>query len=165
MRLLATLAGAAVLLAACAAREPEPLKISDISVTADLPAIGSRQATTYWTNLDRDLEAAIASEFVGYIDPLGKRVTVDVDELSLATPFATGATAETARLTGRVELLNLDGTSVAAYDVTATSQDVATYLPPGSTLVSIPPTSAEYYQAIVKAFARGTANTLRAAGS
>lgn len=165
MRALATLAGAAILLAACSSNKPEPLLISDISVTADLPAIGSRQATTYWANLDRDLEAAIASQFVGAIDPLGKRITVDVDEISLATPFATGATAETARLSGRVQLLNLDGTSVAAYDVTATSQDVATYLPPGSTLVSIPPTSTEYYQAIVKAFAQGTANTLRASGS
>lgn len=165
MRLLATVAAAALVLAACAGTKPEPLKISEINVTADLPAIGSRQATTYWANLDRDLEAAIADQFVGYIDPLGKRINVDVDELSLSTPFASGATSETARLTGRVELLNLDGTSVAAYDVTATSQDIATYLPPGSTLVSIPPTSTEYYQAIVRAFAQGAANTLRASGS
>lgn len=165
MRLLGTLAAAALVLAACTSKPPEPLTISEISVTADLPAIGSRQATTYWTNLDRDLEAAIADQFVGAIDPLGKRIVVDVDELSLATPFAAGATAETARLSGRVELLNLDGTSVAAYDVTATSQDVATYLPPGSTLVSIPPNSTEYYQAIVRAFAEGTASTLRGSAS
>ena len=46
--------------------------------------------------------------------------------------------------------------------MTASSQDVVTYLPAGSNLVSIQPTSAEYYQAIVQAFARGTAQTLSA---
>ena len=44
--------------------------------------------------------------------------------------------------------------------MTATSADVVTYLPQGSNIVSIQPTSAEYYRAIVQAFARGTAQTL-----
>ncbi len=62
-------------------------------------------------------------------------------------------------------LINPDGTNAAAYDVTATSQDVVPYLPPGSSLVKMPATSAEYYRAIVEAFARGTAQTLDAAHS
>ena len=59
-------------------------------------------------------------------------------------------------------LINPDGTDAAAYDVTATSQDVVSYLPPGTSLVSVRPTSTEYYNAIVQAFARGTAETLSA---
>jgi hypothetical protein len=52
---------------------------------------------------------------------------------------------------------------VAAYDVTASSQDVVNYLPPGSNVMSISPTSREYYDAILQAFARGTAQVLSGA--
>ncbi|MFT3972877.1 MAG: hypothetical protein QM699_05365 [Amaricoccus sp.] len=160
MRVLGFFAGAAALaLAACSSAPPEPLRIADVTVTADLPAIGSREAVAYWKNLDTDLETAIADQFVGYLDPAGKHITVDVDELSLSSPFATGSTAETARLSGLVTLNNPDGTRAAAYTVTASAQDVQNTLPEGSK--SVAPTSGAYYQAIVEAFARGAANTLR----
>ncbi len=163
LRTLGLLTAAALMLAACGgARQNEPLTISEVTVQADLPAVGSRQAVGYWQNLSGDLETAIAAQFVGRIDPGGKRIAVDVDEISLNSPFASGATAETARLSGEVTLINPDGTNAAVYNVTATSQDVVNYLPPGSNIVSIKPTSAEYYQAIVQAFARGTAQTLSA---
>jgi len=162
MKPLATLAGAALLLAACAgSQQPQPMTISEVTVNADLSAIGSRQAVSYWQGLSGDLETAIANEFVGRIDPAGNTIVVDVDELSLNSPFVVGATAETARLSGRVDLLNPAGTSEGTYNITATSQDVATFLPPGT--VSVPPTSAEYYHAIVQAFARGVSQTLAGA--
>ena len=44
--------------------------------------------------------------------------------------------------------------------MTASAQDVGDFLPPGSNVVTVPPTSAEYYRAVVQAFARGTATTL-----
>jgi hypothetical protein len=163
MRTLGLLAGAALVLAACAGRQPEPLTISEITVDADLPAIGSPQAVAYWQGLSSDLETALAAEFAGQLDPLGKSILVDVDELTLTTGFAPGATLEDARLAGRVTLQNTDGTTASAYDVTATSSDVVSYLPEGTTVVS--PTSAEYYQAIVLAFARGAAEVVAAGGS
>lgn len=160
MRILGIFAGAAALaLAACASAPPEPLRIADVTVAADLPAVGSREAVSYWKNLGSDLETAIAGQFVGYLDPAGRHIQVDVDELSLASPFAPGAAAETARLSGLVTLTNPDGTQAAAYNVTASAQDVQNVLPEGSK--SVAPTSGAYYQAIVEAFARGTANTLR----
>lgn len=169
MRTLGLLAGTAIALAACSgAKPPEPLTISEVTVEADLPAVGSREAVAYWQHLSDDLKTAIAGQYVGRLDPTGRKIDVDVDEISLRSPFASGATAETAKLSGRVTLINPDGTNAAAYDVSATSQDIAPYLPPGSTLASIPPTSAEYYRAIVLAFAKGTATTLdasHAAGS
>ena len=166
MRTLGLLAASALALAACSGgKPPEPLTISDVSVEADLPAVGSREAVAYWQHLSDDLKTAIAGEYAGRIDPKGKRIDVDVDEISLNSPFVSGATAETAKLSGRVNLINPDGTNAASYDVTASAQDVATYLPPGSTLVSVPATSAEYYRAVVQAFARGTATTLESANA
>jgi hypothetical protein len=167
MRTLGLLAGAALLLAACGGgrQEAGPLMISEVAVQADLPAVGSRQAMNYWKNLSDDLETAIAGQFVGRIDPSGKKIEVDVDELSLASPFAPGATAETARLAGTVTLINPDGTNAAVYNVSATSADVVTYLPAGTSLVTVQPTSQEYYNAIVQAFARGTEQALTAAAA
>lgn len=166
MRILGLLAGTALALAACAGQDKnQPLTVSDVSVQADLPAVGTRSAVSYWAHLSDDLKTAIAGEYAGRIDPQGKKIDVDVDEISLNSPFLSGATAETARLSGRVTLINPDGTNAAAYDVTAAAQDVATYLPPGSNLVSVPPTSAEYYRAVVQAFAAGTRQTLDAAAA
>jgi hypothetical protein len=160
MRVLGLFGGAAALaLAACSSAPPEPLRIADVTVTADLPAVGSTEAVSYWKNLSTDLETAIAGQFVGYLDQGGKHIQVDVDELSLSSPFAGGASAETGRLSGLVTLLNPDGTRAAAYNVTASAQDVQNILPEGSK--SVAPTSGAYYQAIVEAFARGAANTLR----
>lgn len=159
MRLLGLLAGSALMLAACAGSQDEPLMISDINVQTDLSAVGSREAVAYWQGLSGDLETALANQFVGRIDPTGNTLNVDIDEISLNSPFLGGATAETARLSGRVEMLNPAGTSEGVYNVTATAQDVADFLPVGNT-VTIAPTSAEYYAAIVQAFARGVAITL-----
>jgi ABC-type glycerol-3-phosphate transport system substrate-binding protein len=160
MKSLGLLAGAALVLAACSGSEPEPLRISDVSVQADLAAVGSREAVGYWKNLSGDLETAIASEFAGRIDETGPSIRVDVDELSLNSPFMSRATAQTAVLSGRVDLVSPQETTISSYNVTAHAQDVQDFLPSGTTLVSVPPTSAEYYQAIVRAFARGVMITL-----
>ena len=109
-------------------------------------------------DFETDLQAAIASEFVGRIEPGGRIVNVDVDELSLQTAMSSGFTAEDARLSGRVEVVTSEGTT--AYDVSATTQDAITYLPPGTNITTIPPSSADFYQAVVRAFARGTAEVV-----
>ncbi|HMQ93559.1 MAG TPA: hypothetical protein PKA33_19095 [Amaricoccus sp.] len=160
MRRLAMLCAMGLALAACATSEPEPLTIAQIDVEADLTSMQNPSAVQYWQNLSSDLEAALATEFSGQIDPGGKTVTVDVDELSLSSLYAPGASFADARLSGRVTLLNPNETVVSAYDVTATSGDVVPYLPEGT--VTVPPTSSAYYAAVVRAFARGAAETLRA---
>jgi hypothetical protein len=165
MTRIGLLAGAALALAACAGGEPEPFRVADITVEADLSAVGSRTAVSYWAGLSDDLETAIANQFLGRIDPAGYNIRVDIDELSLASAFSPSATAETARLSGRVELISPAETLEQAYDVTATATDVADFLPAGTNIVTVRPTSAEYYQAVVQAFARGTRITLDGAES
>jgi hypothetical protein len=163
MRSLATLAAVALTAAACATSEPESLTIAEIHVTTDLASMQNPAAVKYWQSLDSDLEAALAAEFAGQIDPAGKTITVDIDELSLTSAYVPGATLSDARLSGRVTLLNPNETQVSAYDVTASSSDAVAYLPEGTTTVA--PTSAAYYGAVVRAFARGSAETLRAGPS
>ena len=93
MRPLGLLTGAALLLAACSGKGSEPLLISEINVDTDLSAVGTSDAVDYWKGLNSDLETAIAGQFVGRTDPLGKRISVDVDEISLNSAFAPGANA------------------------------------------------------------------------
>ena len=62
-------------------------------------------------------------------------------------------------------LENPDGTTAAAYDVTATSSQDVVELPARRARRTISPTSAEYYQAIVRAFARGAAETIAGAAT
>jgi hypothetical protein len=162
MRTLGLLVGATLALAACAGSREEPLTISEVQVQTDLSAVGSREAIAYWQGLSGDLETAIANQFVGRIDPAGNVITVDVDEISLRSTFASGATVETARLSGRVEMLNPAGTSEGAWNVTATARDVVDFLPVGTDLVTVRPTTPEYYQAVVQAFARGAALSVQA---
>jgi hypothetical protein len=164
MRPHGIIAGAALALAlAACAREEPPMTIAEVNVTSDLAAIGSRDAVAYWQNLDADLETALAAEFVGRVDPnLGKTINVDVDELSLTNALSPSLAAEDARLAGRVEVVNADGTSGGAYNVTASSQDAITYLPAGSNTPVVQPSSSEFYSAVVRAFAEGTAQVVLA---
>jgi hypothetical protein len=160
MKPLALLAGAALVLGACAAQPPDPMRIAEINVNADLTAVSSRNAAAYWRGLDTDLETAIATEFVGRLDAPGRTINVDVDELSLANALTTGLGPDDARLAGRVEVLNPDGTQAGVFDVTASTREAAIFLPPGTNVTTIPPSSTEFYLAVVQAFARGTADVV-----
>lgn len=148
----------AIALAACAAKEPQPVTVSKINVSADLGAVTSREAARYWRNVDADVEAALAAEFVGRIDPSGKIVNVDIDEISLTNSLSSGLAPNDARLSGLVTIENADGTAVGSYNVSATQSQAASYLPEGAT--SVPMSSTEYYEAVVRAFARGTAEVV-----
>jgi hypothetical protein len=158
---LAAICGTFVL-AACASGEPEPLLISSVTVNTDLSAVQSREAVEYWQNLSSDLETAIATEFAGSIDTSGHPITVDIDELSLSETFAPGATIDNATLSGLVTLQDTvpDARPDPAYTITATAQDATSYLP-ADNVVEVNPTTPQYYEAIVKAFASGAADVLR----
>src|SRR5690606_40338364 len=138
MRLHALVAGAAMFLGACAAQPPDPVTVSRVNVTADMSSIGNRNAVRYWQNLGTALEAAMAAEFVGHVDPAGRIVNVDIDELSLSNIMTADRVSEDARLAGQLEVVGADGTST--YNVSATTRDVATFLPTDVNITTIPPT-------------------------
>jgi hypothetical protein len=160
----ALLAGAALALAACAQPEPQPaFSVSDVQVEADVTAISSRQAAAFWGGLETDLATAIAGEFVGQTDPEGLRVQVDVDEIALANLLSAPLGADEARLSGQVTLVNpLNEVVERTFLVSASANEAVTFLPVGTNVAAISPTSAEFYQAVVRAFARGVAETARA---
>jgi hypothetical protein len=166
MKLHAYLAGAALALAACAGAEgPEPLTISDVRVEADLTAVASRDAAVYWGNLADDLSTAIGAEFVGQTAAEGYVIDVDVDEIALANALNAGLGADDARLTGVVSLVNpLNEVVEQTYVVSASANQAAAFLPSESGSVAVSPSSAEFYSAVVRAFARGVGDAVRSGG-
>jgi hypothetical protein len=161
MRTIALIAGAGLIVAGCAGGEPEPMTISQVGVQTDLSAMQSREAVGYWQSLSDDLQTAIAAEFAGSFDPAGDIITVDIDELSMSETYLASGSIEDARLSGLVTVEQADGTDIGAYNVTASSSDLVNYLPPGTDVATVRPTDRVYYDAIVQAFARGTADAIR----
>ena len=155
MKLFAVLLAGMLALGACSAKPPlPPRQVSEINVNADLSSIGNRQAVSYWSTLGTDLKAAIASEFVNDIDPGGAVLTVDVDELSLANAYSAKFQGENSVLRGTATL-SKGGTTLASYKVTASSSQAMAYLPAQDKDTVISPSSADFYAALVSAFARG----------
>jgi hypothetical protein len=164
MKVHGYLAGAVIALAACAGGEEAaaPLTVSDVAVSSDLSAVTSRDAARYWGNMESDLESAIAAEFVGQTGPGGVNIEVDIDEISLANFFQSQAGADNARLTGSVAVIDAQNEQQRGfYTVSASANEVATFLPPDSDVVTVSRTSAEFYSAVVQAFARGVADAVR----
>lgn len=164
MKVQGYLVGAALALAACVRVDntPDMITVSDVQVEADLTAVSGRNAAVYWGNLTSDLSTAIAQEFVGQTADDGWVVAVDIDEISLASVFASPV-GDQARLTGAVALLDpASGDVERTYAVSASANEAAPFLPPGTDVVTLSPTSAEFYGAVVRAFASGVADTLRA---
>jgi hypothetical protein len=163
MKLNGILAGAAFALAACGGGEevavaPTALTVSDVEVISDLNAVGSTDAARYWGNLEADLESAVATQFVGQTSPTGARLVVDVDELSVASFFESAAGATDAQLTGTVAVLDpVTGEQTGFYTVSASANQAMTLMSaePGTRVQTVPATSAEFYSAVVQAFARG----------
>jgi hypothetical protein len=164
MRLRATMAGAAVALALAAspalADEP-PYSVSSITVQADVTAIGSPAAAEFWRDLPTDLEDALARELVGSLDPEGLALLVAVDELALTEAFELGFAGD-ARLAGRVQLVDPEDRRVEqTYEVSASAREAELMLPPDVEVETISRTSGQFYDAVVGAFARGVAETVR----
>ncbi len=168
MKVSGWIAATALLLAACSTTPeipPPPTTISEISVSTDLQAIGNADSVSYWQTLERDLEAALATEFIDSLDAGGAIVSVDVDEISLANAYSSQFQGENSRLAGRVRVTDrLTGDSFGTYDVTATAREAATLISTGSGTTTISPDSDEFYRAVVQAFARGVAQTVRQGG-
>lgn len=166
MKLYGIVAVAALTLAGCAREEPAPtptLTVSDVRVSADLTAVSTQQAATVWGGLERDLSSAIASEFVGQTSPEGWLISVDVDEIALSGLLASQLGADDARLSGAVTLIDpATGEASRTYNVSATANQAAALLPAGTDAVAVSPSSAAFYDAVLRAFASGVAQTVRA---
>lgn len=158
MKVFALLTASALALAACSGGDgaaPTRQTIAEIVVETDLQAVGNSAAVAYWQTLNSDLETALAGEFVNDIAADGAVLAVDVDEISLANAYTSKFAGENSTLSGLVTLTDGRGQTLSSYTVTATSSQAMAYLPTPTGTTTISPDSAEFYAALVRAFASG----------
>lgn len=160
--LLAAPALALALAASPADAEDAPAPaISSVVIEADIAAIGSREAVTYWQNLPRDLEAAILRELFDLIGADGATLRVSVDHIALAEAFEADFEGPNARIAGQVQLVDAEGEALTgAWEVAATAREAEAMLPPDADVEVLSRTDAEFYEAVVNAFARGVAQVV-----
>lgn len=132
--------------------------IKSIDVETDLTAIENPTAATYWANLEKDLETAIAAKLaperlVGP-DADGSEIHVDIDEIELASTWANVTDMAESRLSGQVAITSkTDNSKFDSYSLSVAFKDAVVFLPEGTDVTTLTMDSAQYYSAMIAAFA------------
>ncbi|MFP1645280.1 hypothetical protein [Pontitalea aquivivens] len=144
----------------------EETPIKSIDVTADIAVIENAEAAKFWGNLETDLEAAIAAEIAP--DRLvgakgeGSEITVDIDEIALSDTWATVTDLGESRLVGQVNVTSqTDNSKFDGYELSVAFKDALVFLPEGADVTLLTRDSAEYYAAMLQAFAEHVVDRLK----
>ncbi len=128
--------------------------VKEVEVTADLTVITNVKAAAYWTTVADDLENAIVANLVDRIADDGAKITVDIDELSLASSFESAANIADSKLVGAVSVTHAnDNTVFDAYALAVGIADAGPFFPEGTDIATITGNSKEHYDAMIAAFA------------
>ncbi|MFN3722154.1 MAG: hypothetical protein ACK4VZ_03845 [Paracoccaceae bacterium] len=136
--------------------------VKEISVSADITAIANAEAATYWTNAADDLENAIVARLVDRTAETGSKISIDIDELSLANSFQNKLGLEDAVMVGMVNVSNdEDNAKFDNYELTVTAQTAQAFAADGTVLEGAFDDTPEYYAALIAAFADGVVTRLK----
>lgn len=78
--------------------------VKSIDVTVDMAAVQNADAAKYWGTLETDLETAILAKVADRTAEEGAEITVDLDEVSLASGFENATGLGDSRLSGLVKV-------------------------------------------------------------
>ena len=132
----------------------DPTTVREVQVEVDLTAITNPAAATYWTNVADDLENAIVARVTDRTDPDGVRISVDIEEVSLASMFENLTDTADTRMVGQVNITSdTDNTKFNSYELTVSIEEALPFMPPGTVITAIRRDTPEYYRAMVEAFA------------
>ena len=136
-------------------------QIQEINVTADLSVIENEVAASYWSTLELDLEAAIATRVTERMGDDGARILVDIREVELATAFERALNLGDAVLVGQVNITDdTDNRNFDAYELSVSLETARIIVPEGQTLVLSTDDRASY-QLLIDAFAEGVVTRLK----
>ncbi len=128
--------------------------IKEVDVSADLTAIENPKAAEYWTEISGDLENAIVALLTDRITEDGAKISVDINEVELASSFQSAMGMADSKLVGAVTVSHdNDNTVFDGYELTVTVVDAGPFFPEGTDLAMITTDSKEHYDAMINAFA------------
>jgi len=131
-------------------------QIGSVGVSVDLDAIENERAAQYWNDIADDLETALVTRLVDQtVEDGGASLSVDINELSLATAFQEDFGIEDTTLVGQVSVLNLqDQSEREFYELTISYDQTASFISTADGgVVSVSMSDKEYYNSMIDAFA------------
>lgn len=135
--------------------------IEEIDVTFDLASVESKIAADFWSDLEGDLEEAIAKMVVDQLGEDGSTITIDIDEADISNSFQ-GALGIDSTLTGAIEIKNEnDPTKNSFYDLKVTVDESGSFQTTEDGAAIVTHERADVYQAVVETFADGVVKRLR----
>ncbi|NEX45661.1 hypothetical protein [Pseudotabrizicola algicola] len=136
--------------------------VREVAVTADITAISNAEAASFWSNTASDLQNAIVARLVDRTAEDGVRISVDIDELSLANSFQNQLGLEDAVMVGMVNVSSeTDNTKFDTYELTVTALTAQAFAVDGTVLEGAFTDTPEYYAALIAAFADGVVTRLK----
>ncbi|RGP37039.1 hypothetical protein [Pseudotabrizicola alkalilacus] len=136
--------------------------VKEVDVSADITAISNAEAAAYWTNAADDLENAIVARLVDRIGEEGSKISVDIDELSLANSFQNQLGLEDAVMVGMVKVTSeTDNADFDTYELTVSALSAQAFAADGTVLEGAFTDTPEYYAALISAFADGVVSRLK----
>jgi len=139
-------------LMAPAAMAADLTPVESVKVESDVTAIANERAASYWGKLADDLQAAILARVQDRIADKGSRISVDVNEVSLANSFESVIGTEDSVLVGNVNISSDDNSKFDSYELAVTINAALPLIPEGARLVDFRD-SPEHYSAMVNTFA------------
>jgi len=139
--------------------------VQEIDVNADVSALSNSEAVAVWTDLEADLETALAAKLVNQIAEEemenAAEIDIDVDTVALASSFETEIGIADSVLEGDVSV-DLPGSQYdQRYTLTVTAEQANIYYPEGTDATTLNAGSDVFYTAMVDAFATHVAEKLK----
>ena len=128
-------------------------RVQEVDVSFDIEAVQSRDAASFWANLEDDLETAIlerVSDRIAQDD--GYEILIDVDEFEMSNTFQSALGKDSTIVAG-VRMKNEDMSKEEYYNLTVRLDEAGNFefLPDGALVQTVPVEVA--YGSMVDAFA------------
>lgn len=152
IRTFALAAGVSALALGSAAVAEEPVKISAIDVETSVSDVANSNALEFYPDLAEDLRAEVAERVELSSDGADPRIKIDLRKVALNGATMLGDDRKFNQLEGVVDITSPTGDSSGfSFPVMVAAESGEEVLPEG--YVTVPPSEAEFYVALVSTFA------------
>lgn len=153
-------AAVAALLAGTAVADDLP-PINEITSQTDLSAIKNQEAAAFWSNLDADLQGAIAARLIDRLGDEGLSIDIAIDEIELSNAFEAELGLDLSLLSGEVTVTDSEtGAVERSFEVTATARQIMPMLPEDADIIVLTADAPDFYQTLINAFADGVVENI-----
>ena len=135
--------------------------VSEVTVAADITAIGNEEAALFWSSIAEDLENAILSKIVERIDDEGVRISVRLEEVALANAFERNFDLEESVLVGQVNITDeSNNANFNSYELSVSLSGMTAVDESGEPLLFESVENERAYETLITAFADGVVTRL-----